>query len=74
MWLACLFAQKAKVTNQKTNLADHRVMDSMFTTSDLFALKNLLSPEDDSSDEEKVSCAFFNKLRYLIPEINMHSL
>ncbi|VDM35523.1 unnamed protein product [Hydatigera taeniaeformis] len=30
-------------------------MDSMFTASDLFALKNLLSPEDDSSDEERLA-------------------
>lgn len=33
----------------------HRVMDSMFTASDLFALKNLLSPNEDSSDEERLA-------------------
>ncbi|KAL5111553.1 Dynein assembly factor 6 axonemal [Taenia crassiceps] len=30
-------------------------MNSMFTASDLFALKNLLSSQDDSSDEERLA-------------------
>lgn len=29
-------------------------MDSTFTISDLCALKKLISPDDDSSDDEKV--------------------
>ncbi len=30
-------------------------MDSMFTIGDLSALKNLIAPNEDSSDDERVS-------------------
>ncbi len=34
-------------------------MDSMFSIGDLSALKNLIAPNEDSSDDERVSSRFF---------------